>query len=268
MKFNKTFFALLAIAAITAITLNAEAAKKDKIKTSRSAVTRTSTSQTKLGSALSGTVIRPLLGYSFSNPKELNNMTQQNFFNNDTSTNVGGAMVFGVAAEYPVYENSLYAGIRLERFSTSGNSRTIGGSKITGQSNVSATPMMLTAAYKTPITDKMHLIPNMGLGLAFGYSANLEISGSEFTQFPNGTLSYGATPMTALFGVGADYEIASNMAVRFDAGYRLLKSDQLKATKNYGTTVKEGDLAKDEKNNNIALDMSAFTTTLSLAIEL
>lgn len=226
---------------------------------------------------LAGTIVRPLVGINFMNPKGFNNQLQTAVSTNQ-SMKVGTGPSFGIAAEYPVIANQFYAGLRIEHFSSASDSITTtpgpanpGGAaapSTTLQASISGTPVMATGTWIVPLASKWNFGSTLGAGLGFGYKVAMDVNGSTTAAQPNGTLAYGGTPFTGLVAASLNYDINSRIGVRLESGYRMLSSKQMAATDNYGTGVKEGELLRDANSQNISVDASSFFTGLSMAITL
>jgi len=225
-------------------------------------------------SLLKGAKLRPLFGYQIMNPKALNSELQTRFTNGGSNVKVGNAIAFGAAAEYPVYEESIYAGLRVEHFTSSGDAVTISQqNKGSAQATVSGTPVMATLGYALPVAPQWTFGTTVGAGVALGYTAALEIAGSsDTTTLPNGTLEFGSTPFTGMAAASMTYDFTSSIGLRFETGYRLLSSKQMKAQSSYApntpNAVKEGELLRDANNVNVPVNSNAFTTGVSLTITL
>lgn len=214
-------------------------------------------------SAFSGTVIHPLFGFAFMNPKALNNALQN--LNNSSSFKIGTANDFGIGAEYPVARN-FYVGVRVEYFTSSSDSVNLG--KGTAQASMAGLPVMATLSYVVPVARKFSIGATAGAGWAFAYNSSIAFN-NVGTAAPNGTLSYGSTPFTGMGLAFANYDFTRAVALRLEAGYRFLTSSQMKQTDSYNGSP-EGTLMTDPTNGNTNLvaDSSSFFSGLSLAVTL
>lgn len=216
-------------------------------------------------SPLSGLNVRPILGYQFINPSSMNRRVRETV-KEDSAINIGNSAFFGAAVEYPI-TNEFYAGLRLERFSSSSSSVSLGGDNGTAQTTLSGTPLLATAGYFFPVMPGLKAGPTLGAGWVLGYSASLEISGSKNQNTKNGILEYQDSPFTYLIGAAGQYDFSERVGLRLDLGYRNVVSDQMKATGEY-PTVKEGVLFTDNDNKNVKVDASGVFSALSLAVTL
>ncbi|MGK5082019.1 acid shock protein [Bdellovibrionota bacterium FG-1] len=217
---------------------------------------------------LAGVMIRPMGSYQMMNPKSLNNYLQTTFDNN-TGMKIGNAFAGGAAIDIPLYEDQFYMGVRMEYFTTSSDSVKRGGN-VPGnvQATLSGMPTMLTATYMYPVAPKWRLGTTIGGGFAFNYRGSMEISGSNDANRPNGTATWGATPITGLGAAFINFDATQHIGVRLEGGYRILSASQIKATDQYGTIIKAGDPLVDNTDTNVAADANAFFTGLSLVVTL
>ena len=281
MKFQKRLICGLALALVmvtagTAMAETSQNTKKkarkstDRISSSYAASSGSSEAGLTGRSAFSGILVRPILAYQFMNPSSLNS-TAQKLVDGNNGINVGNSHAWGLAIDYPVVNNRFYAGIRLEHFSASSDAVAItkaDGAKGNATSSVSGTPLMLTGTYLYPVANKINIGASAGAGLCLGYASNVEVEGSTSGFLPNGTLGYAATPFVGQLTVLGTYDITRTVALRLEAGYRLLSSSQMRATDNYASRVKSDEVMTDADGKNISVDASGVYTGLSLSIRL
>ncbi len=219
---------------------------------------------------LRGVVIRPQFGMAVMNPRALN-YELQSTFNYNSAMRVTSGAGLAVSADYPVLAERLYVGARVDYFSASSDTITIGGGNPgTARASVSGLPFLMTAAYKVPLAPKWSLIASVGGGLTLGYSTAVDVAGSnDAVNAPNGTLAYTSSPFTAMGSASLGYALTRKVALQLDAGYRLLSSNRMTATEKYGT-VKEGQVLMDRQTatTEVLVDGSAFFSSLSVAITL
>jgi hypothetical protein len=266
---------LVYVALMVALSVPAYAAQTQKSKRSSSASRRASPSgelstiqrEEYSSSSESHVQLRPLIAYNFTNPKGLNSTLSSAVANQTNSAfKVGSAMSFGVAADYGL-TNEFSVGARVEYLSSSSDSVKLNNG-LTVQASVGALPVYLTGGYKTSIAPRWITGGTLGVGLPMSFHGSLDQSGSNNPAVPNGTETYAATPFTGLASTFIGYEVRNSLSIRLEAGYRLLSSNQLKLTENFGTK-KEGDILVDQQTNtNVKVDLSSFFTGLSMAIQL
>lgn len=266
---SSVVFSILSVSPL--ISAEAFAAPKNTKQKAQAAAPRSESHTSSASSSrplYQGIKVRPLFGFHTMSPQKLNNLLQEGSDNN-SSMKIGGGMSWGLAADYPVWNDQIYVGLRLEHFSSS--SDTVGvrsGSPINMQASVSGTPLMITGTYLYPLNN-WRFGATLGAGLGLGYNTSTEISNSNnAAALPNGTITYSSMPFAGLISACAGYEFTSHIGARLDAGYRLISSSQLKATDNYGQRVKEGELLRDRSNNNVTVNGSGFLGTLSLVVTL
>lgn len=271
---QSTLTATAAIAAllvsVTSTSALAAPRKAARVTSSPDSLAQTSVSASSSSSVLKGVMIRPQVGMAFMNPKGLNNELQL-AFNNNSAMKVTSGVGFGVSVDYPVVSDAFYLGARMDYFGASSDAITIGNNNPgTARASVTGVPLMLTATYKVPFAPKWSFLASVGGGVAVGYRTSLDVAGSnDANNLPNGTLSYASSPVTGMGMASLGYDLTRSVALRLDAGYRLLSSSQMTATEKYGQ-VKEGQLLLDRQTSstNVLVDGSAFFSSLSLAITL
>ncbi len=219
------------------------------------------------GSRVSGVKVRPIVGMQFFDPSDVNGELKSRFDNNsDITVNAGAAL--GVAAEYPLLPNQLYAGIRLERFSSTSSATPLRtGSKGSANASISGTPLMATLTYLRPVAPKTSIGLTAGAGLCLGYTSAVDIEGSDVSSIPTGRQSHSSTPFTGLVALTGVYDFTPSVGLRFEGGFRLLSSSEMKADGGY-PGMKEGELLIDRNKKKLSVDASGFYTGLSLNLTL
>ena len=278
MKLISFLFVLSASVALASSTPT----KSSKSKTKKAVVVQAPDSAEVSGNSSSASIntsdvneerhfhLRPILGYTFLSPKEVNNFLAEGgkTIGLTDTFKISGAPMISAAADYSVIPQ-LSLGARVDYFSASTDSVT-SKNVLTAQASLSALPVYATVTFSQPVMEKVSLGLMAGAGMPVFFRHSFEFSGSQNDNYPNGTLTYSSNPFSGFGTAFVNYDFTNRIALRAEGGYRYLASNQMKATSNYGknNAIKDGALFKDSSDRNINVDASAVNIGLSLALSM